>query len=445
MRFLTTSTIALIALFTSAQTVYDARIDDYRGLKYACDGVVTPVLRIQNVGSATMSTCVVETWKNGVMDNTFNWILGVPAATGEFRQPAFPPIAVVPGDEIELRIISVNTNPDEDALDNIHTGTMEAEPAPGASYTMNVEVKTDDFPDETTWELRNELGAVVAQGGPYSEPNGTEQAIIGLSTADCYTFEVRDSGGDGISAGVRSPGYVRVSSLGTALIEIDGGDFTDRADEGLRSGTDACALTQLTTSESPELSCGSDVWIGGGSTIYAAPVPTANKYQWRFTRGSYVRTIAKPTNALPITQWATLPLKAGRIYDVDVRCSYDNGATWCPYGPVCTIRTRAGVQQNVRAFGNEEEVAAQSGLLLYPVPSDGSGFQIIFDAMEGTEGQALLSVIDMSGREVATDAFAITEGEVRREVRFTSALTAGMYMVRVNLNGAMLQSRSVVR
>ena len=76
MRFLIAITTALLALVASAQTVYDARIDDYRGLKYACDGSVTPVLRIQNVGSATMSTCVVETWKNGVVDNTFKIIPG---------------------------------------------------------------------------------------------------------------------------------------------------------------------------------------------------------------------------------------------------------------------------------------------------------------------------------------------------------------------------------
>jgi hypothetical protein len=209
--------------------------------------------------------------------------------------------------------------------------------------------------------------------------------------------------------------------------------------------TDACALTQLTTSGAPEMSCGADVWIGGGSTIYATQVPTANKYQWRFTRGAYVRTIAKPTNALPITQWATLPLKAGRTYNVEVRCSYDNGATWCPFGPTCTIRTRSGVQQNVRSLENEEEVVAQNELVVYPVPSDGTGFQLLFDAIEGTEGQALLSVIDMAGREVATDAFAVTEGEVRHEVRLANTLTTGMYLVRLNVNGAMVHSRLVVR
>ncbi|MBK9193862.1 MAG: T9SS type A sorting domain-containing protein [Flavobacteriales bacterium] len=83
--------------------------------------------------------------------------------------------------------------------------------------------------------------------------------------------------------------------------------------------------------------------------------------------------------------------------------------------------------------------------MLYPVPSDGSGFHLLFDAVEGTEGQALLSVIDMAGREVATAGFTVAEGEVRHEVEFTNALTTGMYLVRVNVNGAMLHSRLVVR
>ncbi|MFZ1688945.1 MAG: T9SS type A sorting domain-containing protein [Flavobacteriales bacterium] len=445
MRIPFTLPAALLAFFASAQTTYDARIDDYKGLKFACDGSVTPVLRIQNMGSATMSTCVVETWKNGVVENTFNWILAIPAVTGAFRQPAFPAIPVVPGDEIELRIISVNTNPDEDPVGNIRTETIEAEPSPGASYTVNVEVKTDDFPGETTWEMRNDLGVVVAQGGPYAEPNGEERSTVGLAPSDCYTFEVKDSGGDGMSAGARSPGYVRVSSLGTELIEIDGGAFTDRSDEGLRTGSDACALTQLTTSAAPEISCGVDVWMVGGSTIYAVPVPTANKYQWRFTRGSYVRTIAKPTNALPITKWATLPLKPGRIYSVDVRCSYDNGATWCPFGPVCSIRTRNGAQPNFRSSHNVDETVARSEMLLWPVPNDGSGFHLLLDAEEGTNGPAVLTVIDMAGREVASDVFTIPEGEVPYEVRFAQPLNAGLYVVRVSIDGATMYSRLVIR
>jgi hypothetical protein len=51
---------------TIAQTNYDARILEYTGLKYPCAGGATPVVRIKNIGTQTMSGCVVETWKNGL-------------------------------------------------------------------------------------------------------------------------------------------------------------------------------------------------------------------------------------------------------------------------------------------------------------------------------------------------------------------------------------------
>ncbi len=44
-----------------AQQEYDARILNYRGLRFTCGDSLTPVLRIQNAGSQSMFTCVVET------------------------------------------------------------------------------------------------------------------------------------------------------------------------------------------------------------------------------------------------------------------------------------------------------------------------------------------------------------------------------------------------
>ncbi|QQR85199.1 MAG: T9SS type A sorting domain-containing protein [Flavobacteriales bacterium] len=444
MRILPTYTLALLTTAAFAQTNYDARIEAYTGLEHACAGSAGPAARIKNVGTTTMSTCVVETWKNGVMDNSFNWILGVPAATGESRTPSFPPVPAAPGDVIELRIISVNGNADEDANGNILSKTLVAEPAPGSSYGVNVEVKTDDNPDETTWMIRNELGAVVVQGGPYTEPNGMQQATLVLSPSDCYTFELMDSGGDGMSAGSRSPGYARVSSLGATLVEIDGADLTSQAREGLKTGIDACALTQLTASDAPETSCGADIWLSGGSTLHATQVPGANRYQWLFTRGTYARAIAKPTNALPITKWATNPLKPGRYYDVQVRASFDNGATWCPYGPVCSVRTRNGVQAMVRSV-EAEDAQADASLTLFPVPNDGAGVNITVDAVIDEQGTARLLVFDLSGRLVYDGILNLSEGEQTLDVRFGQPISDGVYAVQLHTPLGTRNARMVVR
>ncbi|HNA33449.1 MAG TPA: hypothetical protein PL106_10040, partial [Flavobacteriales bacterium] len=87
-------TLFPVAAFTFATMAFgqanqfDSRIDSYVGLRYPCDGGVQPVLRVQNVGSETMTSCDIDVIKNGLSEGTFNWVLGVPAATNQFRQPA---------------------------------------------------------------------------------------------------------------------------------------------------------------------------------------------------------------------------------------------------------------------------------------------------------------------------------------------------------------------
>ena len=78
------------------------------------------MLRVQNAGSETMTSCDIDVLKNGLTVETFNWVLGVPAAMNEFRQPALPVLSgVEPGDELEFRILTVNGQADQGLVENI--------------------------------------------------------------------------------------------------------------------------------------------------------------------------------------------------------------------------------------------------------------------------------------------------------------------------------------
>ncbi len=80
--------------------------------------------------------------------------------------------------------------------------------------------------------------------------------------------------------------------------------------------------------------------------INATEVPGANKYRFRFTniagQPAYARNIASTSRSLMLGNWATLPLKRGRTYNVQVQGSFDNGSSWCAFGPSCTIRIGYG-------------------------------------------------------------------------------------------------------
>lgn len=227
--------LAAIGCSTSAlaQATYDARIMDYTGLRYACGDVAEPVLKIANNGTATMLTCVVETWKNGLQVGSFNWELAVPALQGDVRQPLLPPVGdVVAGDVLEFRIISVNEQPDEQADGNILEVALDEVPGTAESFVVLVDVLTDGAPEETTWALHDQQGVVVAQGGPYSTANVTEQAWSTLEPSTCYELRVMDAAGNGMPGG-----YVKVFSNESEVITLDGSMLTDEFRAGVVTGT----------------------------------------------------------------------------------------------------------------------------------------------------------------------------------------------------------------
>jgi hypothetical protein len=221
----------LAAVPATAQNEFDARFLSYEGLQYPCDGSVTPRVKIQNVGNQTMATCVVETWKNGLLQNSFNWVLATAALSGDIRQPSLPAISVQEGDALEFRIISVNDVPDQgvegNLLDLALTGPVEA----CALQTVEVQVVTDAAPEETAWTLRTAAGQVLAQGGPFSGP-GTHSAWVTLPADACLALDVTDAGGNGIDGG-----RVTVRCAGADLFQVEGTSFGTRATAGLRTGS----------------------------------------------------------------------------------------------------------------------------------------------------------------------------------------------------------------
>jgi len=64
--------------------------------------------------------------------------------------------------------------------------------------TFTLQLLTDNYPGETTWDVKDMGGIVVCSGGPYEEENTSYQEFCCLDAAGCYTFTIYDSYGDGI-------------------------------------------------------------------------------------------------------------------------------------------------------------------------------------------------------------------------------------------------------
>jgi len=88
---------------------------------------------------------------------------------------------------------------------------------------ITIEVMTDDYGNETTWELVEQGGGIVASGGPY-DPYLPELYTynVEVSPTSCYDFTIYDSWGNGICCSYGT-GYYNVYYEGDLV--GSGGDF----------------------------------------------------------------------------------------------------------------------------------------------------------------------------------------------------------------------------
>ena len=92
--------------------------------------------------------------------------------------------------------------------------------------SVTVDVIQDEYGSETTWEITNSGGTVIASGGPYTDDNDQqlESTTVCLELDQCYDFTINDSYGDGICCEYCSGSY-NVHYNGVS--QASGGEFTD--------------------------------------------------------------------------------------------------------------------------------------------------------------------------------------------------------------------------
>jgi hypothetical protein len=97
-------------------------------------------------------------------------------------------------------------------------------PPPGCDDNLvNVSITLDNYPEETSWQIRNSSGSVVASGGTYaSQPDGSTVNIEVCLVDGCYDFIINDSYGDGICCAYGNGSY-SVTNGGNTL--ASGGSF----------------------------------------------------------------------------------------------------------------------------------------------------------------------------------------------------------------------------
>lgn len=166
-----------------------------------CSGLASPAFELCNYGSNTLTSANFEVFVNDELVKTGEWTGSLnifEKATVEVGEISFP---VNESNLVEVKITGVNGTTD-DAESNNTTSYEFAGTPDIAGKTLKLTIRTDNNPEETTWQVKSlTTGQVVAQGGPYELPNKAYNEVIDLAGDDCYDFTIYDAGGDGLTDG----------------------------------------------------------------------------------------------------------------------------------------------------------------------------------------------------------------------------------------------------
>lgn len=111
----------------------------------------------------------------------------------------------------------------------------------GATTTMKIYINQDQFGEQTTWNVVNSLGEVIAEGGPYEHLAGAGatqlrvETVNDLPTDADYLFNIFDNNDNGICC-TFGDGWYKIKVDGKYVIGMgeDNGNFGEQGSELIR-------------------------------------------------------------------------------------------------------------------------------------------------------------------------------------------------------------------
>ncbi|MCB0793072.1 MAG: proprotein convertase P-domain-containing protein [Flavobacteriales bacterium] len=207
-----------------------------------------------------------------------------------------------------------------------------------------------------------------------------------------------------------------------------------------------CPTTQLVDDPGdPHHSCNiTNVVLDGSQHLWADYVSSTVLYQFEFydPLNAWTRRISNPGSALLLTQWANAPLEYGRMYEVRVRVSYDNGASYCPFGPACTIMT-ASTPPSAQPRSLTADTAP-SPITLWPNPVHDDRLYLSVNDPTSSETTVAIEMYDVLGAQVMARRAIIRNGRLDTTLELARSLNNGIYTLQVRMNGTVGVHRIVL-
>ena len=182
---------------------YDINVTASSANDVICASTTDIEVTFRNYGSQTLTSCDFTYDINGGTPATYNWTGNM--ASGATETVTITNVSFTPQASNTVNWVASNPNghTDQNLSNNssfanfIHfdqDGQVVSGISPG---NINIDITTDGYGSETTWEIVGDDGIIYASGGPYSS-NTTYNIDVTLPAGQCFEFILYDSYGDGM-------------------------------------------------------------------------------------------------------------------------------------------------------------------------------------------------------------------------------------------------------
>ena len=256
------------------------------------DSLVAQVI-ISNNGGDTLTALAIDPQVNGSSQEIINW-------TGSLRTNESETIEVIFSNfasgqnTLALVISNPNGGVDQNTGDNEFSANIDFLET---SEQVTFDLITDNFPEETTWQITDSIGQVVIEGGPYLEgaTNFVEQ--ICLERDGCYTFSIFDSANDGICCGMFGDGsYSLIGTDGVPIFESSG-EFGDSEETNFCLALTCNLAVELSSVDASSTDFGSISIEASGGFDYAYSIDGGAT----FTGSSFLNNLEPGTYDVVVT------------------------------------------------------------------------------------------------------------------------------------------------
>lgn len=328
-----------------------------------CGSEATVFATITNKGSNTLESLDIDVLVNDGFIETVAWTGSL--ATNKEEKVAITIASLLDGENsVSVSIKNPNNGTDQITANDESTAQINNSLEKDQVTLM---INSDDFPEETTWQIVDDVDNVIFEGGPYSKKSSTILESFCIASDACYTFTMFDSFGDGICCGDGGNGSYTLTGAGNELIFESSGTYTNAEATNFCTGS-VCNLVVIANKSDADGSTGGTIILN-----------TYGSYGYQFS----------VDGGVTFQEENIFENLASGTYEVVVKAQ--NGE--CIDAQTIEIERVLGVGDDLI-----------EGLKIGPNPTDGI-FKIFLEGHNYIDGFLKVQVLDLNGRRIQENRF----------------------------------------